>query len=115
MLERADFDAVLRGTDRFSHRALRVHFLRRPGSHARLGVVIAKRVASRAVDRNRFKRLAREAFRHTASALAGFDIVVVAKSDVLALEPRAVREALDATFERLAKLNAPLQVGTIAR
>ena len=115
MLERADFDAVLRGPDRFSHRALRLHYLRRPGTPARLGVVIAKRVASRAVDRNRFKRLTREAFRHAAPGLAGFDIVVVAKSDVLALEPGAVREALDATFARLAKLNAPVQVGTIAR
>ena len=115
MLERVEFDAVLRGSDRFSHRALRLHYLRRPGARARLGVVIAKRVAPRAVDRNRFKRLAREAFRPIADTLAGFDLVVVAKSDVLALDAHAVREALDSTFARLAKLNAPVQAGTIAR
>ena len=115
MLERVEFDAVLRGPDRLSHRAIRLHYLRQPGAGARLGVIIAKRVAPRAVDRNRFKRLAREAFRHVADALAGFDLVVVAKPDVLALDARAVREALDSTFARLAKLNAPVQVGTIAR
>ena len=94
---------------------MRLHFLRKPGAPARLGVVIAKRVAARAVDRNRFKRVTRETFRHAAAALAGFDVVVVAKPEVLALEPTAVREALESTFARLAKLNVPGQVGTIAR
>jgi len=43
---------------------------------ARIGIITSKRVASRAVDRNRMKRLVREAFRSMRLRLQGFDIVV---------------------------------------
>jgi ribonuclease P protein component len=43
---------------------------------ARLGLVIPKRLASRAVLRNLIKRLARESFRHLAHRLPAVDIVV---------------------------------------
>jgi ribonuclease P protein component len=43
-------------------------------SHARLGVVVAKRFAPRAVTRNAIKRVARELFRQ--SALPPIDCVV---------------------------------------
>jgi ribonuclease P protein component len=42
----------------------------------RLGVVIGRRVASRAVDRNRCKRHVRELFREVQSQLVGLDIVL---------------------------------------
>ena len=42
----------------------------------RLGMVISKRVAKRSVDRNRYKRLIREWFRHNQGRLAGRDWVV---------------------------------------
>jgi ribonuclease P protein component len=45
-----------------------------PLSHARLGVVVAKRFAPRAVTRNTIKRVARELFRQ--SALPPIDCVV---------------------------------------
>ena len=46
------------------------------GSVARLGIITSKRVASRAVDRNRAKRLVREAFRRMRHRLGGVDVVV---------------------------------------
>lgn len=45
-------------------------------SHARIGIIASKRVASRAVDRNRAKRLVREAFRKLRHRLGGIDVVV---------------------------------------
>lgn len=45
-------------------------------THARLGIIASKRVAPRAVDRNRGKRLIREAFRKLRHRFGGLDIVV---------------------------------------
>ena len=46
------------------------------GTQARVGVIASKRVAARAVDRNRAKRLVREAFRKVRHRLGGLDVVV---------------------------------------
>lgn len=46
------------------------------GNEARLGLVIGKKQAPRAVTRNLIKRLAREAFRLRREQLSGFDILV---------------------------------------
>ncbi len=45
-------------------------------SHARIGIIASKRVAPRAIDRNRAKRLVREAFRVMRHRLSGTDVVV---------------------------------------
>jgi ribonuclease P protein component len=45
-------------------------------SMARLGIIASKRIAPRAVDRNRAKRVVREAFRILRHGLGGRDIVV---------------------------------------
>jgi ribonuclease P protein component len=45
-------------------------------AHARIGIIAGKRVASRAVDRNRVKRLVREMFRLMRHRLDGVDVVV---------------------------------------
>ena len=45
-------------------------------SQARIGIIASKRVAPRAVDRNRMKRMVREAFRSIRRRLAGIDVVV---------------------------------------
>ena len=49
------------------------------GPHARIGIIVSKRVAARAVDRNRAKRLVREAFRKLRHRLGGVDVVVQLK------------------------------------
>nr|VFK29901.1 MAG: ribonuclease P protein component [Candidatus Kentron sp. MB]VFK33914.1 MAG: ribonuclease P protein component [Candidatus Kentron sp. MB]VFK76512.1 MAG: ribonuclease P protein component [Candidatus Kentron sp. MB] len=48
----------------------------------RLGLAISKRRVSRAVARNRVKRLIRESFRIHQRQLAGLDVVVIARSGV---------------------------------
>jgi ribonuclease P protein component len=45
-------------------------------SHARLGIVAAKRFAPRAVTRNTIKRVTRELFRQSALALPAIDCIV---------------------------------------
>lgn len=71
--------------------------------HARLGVVVAKRLAPRAVTRNLVKRLAREIFRK--AELKGVDCIV-RLSQPLAKRPhpastRALRASIGAELARL--------------
>jgi ribonuclease P protein component len=43
---------------------------------ARLGIVVSKRIARRAVDRSYAKRLIRETFRREQQRLIGYDVLV---------------------------------------
>jgi ribonuclease P protein component len=56
--------------------ALRAYVRRNEKSHARLGVIVGRRWAPRAVDRNRVKRLVRESFRQHAGRLGSIDVIV---------------------------------------
>jgi ribonuclease P protein component len=60
---------------------------------ARVGFTVSKRVAKKAVERNRIRRRLKEAVRQVApgSALAGFDYVLVGR-----------RSALNERFDRIA-------------
>jgi len=53
-----------------------VHYRPNGLSGARLGVVVAKRLARRANVRNLVKRIVREQFRRNRASLEGFDLVV---------------------------------------
>jgi len=52
-----------------------------PG-HSRFGVALAKRTVSGAVDRNRLKRIAREAFRKHCVKFLGIDLVLVPRKAI---------------------------------
>ena len=52
----------------------------------RLGMVIAKKHVSKAIHRNRIKRLIRNSFRNTARSLSGLDIVVLARKNASELD-----------------------------
>jgi ribonuclease P protein component len=76
LVTKADFDRVFAGNQRA--RTDYVVVMARPNEvgHPRLGMVIAKRLLARAVDRNRVKRCVRESFRQVLPALPACDFVV---------------------------------------
>jgi ribonuclease P protein component len=100
----AEFSAV------FSHRrVLRgerfdLHYRPNEGGGARLGLVIAKKLARRSVLRNLLKRVGREAFRHSRAELPAFDLVLRLAKPV-ASAGRATRQTarmeIDALLRRL--------------
>lgn len=101
----------LRQADEFSsvfaaRRVLRgryfdLHYLSGNAATARLGLIIAKRLARRAVQRNLLKRIAREAFRHARPALPNYDLVLrLTKSPGSLLDSEA-RLSWRADIERL--------------
>jgi len=74
---------------------------------ARLGLVVPKRNAKRAVHRNLVKRLAREAFRHVCSQLPAYDLVLRlgkplnAKTATLDSQRKVWRSEIDSLLQRL--------------
>jgi ribonuclease P protein component len=69
---------------------------------ARLGLTVSRRAAKRAVDRNRLKRHAREAFRMQ-EGLPPWDYVVLARPGAAKADNRTLRASLEGHFERLKK------------
>ncbi len=68
---------------------------------ARLGLAISKRVAKRAVERNRIKRLVRESFRRVRHRLPAVDVMVMAREQAAGVPgPELLRE-LDRLWEKL--------------
>jgi len=82
------------------HRTAHFVLYARPNqlSHARLGVVAAKRLAPRAVTRNTIKRLARELFRQ--SALPAIDCIVRLSKPVNSRAEPATNAQLKAVLRR---------------
>lgn len=76
LVVKADFDRVFAENQRA--RTNYVMVMARPNQvgHPRLGMVVAKRVLARAVDRNRVKRCVRESFRQVMAGLPACDFVV---------------------------------------
>lgn len=74
---------------------------------SRLGLVVPKRNAKRAVHRNLVKRLAREAFRHVCSQLPAYDLVLRlgkplnAKAESLERQRKEWRTQMDELLQRL--------------
>ena len=97
---------MLRTGQRHGTRGLRVHYLTRDASdasEARLGLVVPKRIAPRALDRNRVKRVARESFRHWRGTLPPLDLVLVAVSGAAGMSRAELRQGCDQLFGRLAQ------------
>jgi len=76
LCRREQFTATLAAGDPRARRHFRLYVRRNGLSQARIGIIASRRVAPRAVDRNRMKRMVREAFRAMALRPAGVDLVV---------------------------------------
>jgi ribonuclease P protein component len=63
-------------------------------SNSRLGLAISKKIYKRAVDRNLFKRLARETFRQNQEDLESLDFVVMIKKTTRATNKVIIQDLL---------------------
>jgi ribonuclease P protein component len=98
----AEFDRVYRRGRSVANRYLVLYTFPRDGSEpARIGLSVGRKVGG-AVERNQVKRLLREACAKRADALpAGYDIVLVARTDAHALASERGFEGIAAALEEL--------------
>jgi ribonuclease P protein component len=103
LARKQDFQHVFAKSDKLAHK--HVLGLYRPNAflHPRLGIIVSKHQAKRAVDRNRVKRLVRESFRHHKQALNGLDIIVMLRSGWTTLDNAALRDEMDHLWLALAQ------------
>ena len=97
----AEFEALMRSGTRRTFNGFTFFFSARPAGPARLGILISRKHAPLATDRNRIKRCIREAFRQAESGLGSIDLLVRPPYGFKA--PTGTVVKLRSCMERLAK------------
>lgn len=101
LVTKAEFDSLFKNASKMSQKSLVVLYKPNQVKHARLGVIIGKRVAKKAVFRNQFKRVMRESFRHYKERLSAFDIVIIARAHNDTFDKQKLREGIDQLWKKL--------------
>lgn len=96
-----DYSSVFAFRRALRGRYLTVHYRPNGQGSARLGVVVAKKLARRAVARNLVKRICREVFRVRRGALPTLDLVVRLSSPLAAASRDELRDELLGLLARL--------------
>jgi ribonuclease P protein component len=102
----AQFRAVLARGERRSSANFAIRVMPNELTVPRLGTIAARKVAKRAVDRNRGRRLVREWFRLQQDQLAPLDIVVQFRTDLRNSSSAALRAELGKLMNRLGAAGA---------
>lgn len=96
LLNAGDYQSVFRRARyKVSSKHILILAIENRSAHARLGLVVGKKHIKLAVQRNRFKRLARESFRHQQQALAGLDIIILVRGNLSGEENARIRQNID--------------------
>ena len=109
---RAEYTTVFNGARRVSDPLMTLHWLK-GDTPARLGLAVSRKVDTRAVGRNRIKRVLRDATRHLLPCLAGGDFVVVARSAAKTASNQQIREAFERLLRRAGALPVVAAGGTM--
>jgi len=103
----SEFRELVRVGRKSQDRLFSVYALANGFDHGRLGITVSRRVSARAVDRNRIKRLIREAYRHEPVRLCGVDLVVIARPAALEAEVPEMLQSLRNHWSALQKACKP--------
>ncbi|WP_285447557.1 ribonuclease P protein component [Xanthomonas sp. LMC-A-07] len=109
---RAQYTVVFDIARRTSDPLLSLHW-RSGETPPRLGMAVSRKVDTRAVGRNRIKRVLRDAMRHLLPELAGGDYVIVARSAAAKATNPQIRDAFVRLLRRAGALPLPAAPGTM--
>jgi len=103
----AQYRGVFANAQRFADRYFTLLVGNDRTSQPRLGLAVAKRVAPRAVDRNRLKRLIRETFRINQTTLPNADVVVMVRPIACHTDSATLAASLNHQWQRISRQCAP--------
>lgn len=98
-----EFAAVLKSGAAHRSRHFVLKHRANDGGGARIGLVVARRLLKRAVDRNLVKRIAREAFRAARRRLTSADLVLRLAAAPAGIDRREIRSEIDGLLARLSR------------
>ena len=111
-LDSSKYKAVFAGKRSFYGQTLTIWVAFSTDAGRRAGVVVSKRNFRRAVDRNRAKRLMREAFRLSRHHLVpNVDLILIARSGIAGRKCRDVIQDLERVCRRAKLWQAPSSQG----
>ncbi|HEX7324802.1 MAG TPA: ribonuclease P protein component [Rhodanobacteraceae bacterium] len=110
----ADFHGLRRPSGRASVRCFALRWSESTTGHSRLGMAVSRKVSTRAVVRNRIKRVVRESFRQRRVRLPALDLLVIAQTAAATTENADLRDDLERAWRRVQALKPPAAPGTIA-
>lgn len=104
LLTKQDFDRVFSFRKRYFFDLFVAYYCRNDFQRPRLGIIVSKRNAKKAVDRNRVKRVIRESFRLYKNKLPNNDYVICLRN-MKSVDKTALRKTVDLLWQRS---NAPI-------
>lgn len=105
LITKAEFKSVFDEAQKISQKHLLVLYKPNQNKHSRLGLIVSKRFANKAVSRNRIKRVIRESFRHIHEELTHMDIIIISRQQCDKLSKGKLREGIDKLWEKLKKVS----------
>lgn len=103
LLKKPQYDFVFQSAKRIGTRFITVLYRKNELEVPRLGLIVSKKSAKRAHDRNRFKRVTRESFRLLQHRLPFVDIVVMSRAHIAEVENKYLFDELEYVWKRIAK------------
>lgn len=100
-----DFQFVFAQAEKFANRHWTMIVRANPLSEGRVGLAISKKQLSRAVWRNRVKRIAREGFRLHKNHLCGYDIVVLGRRGMQDIDNPTLAKSFFHLINKIANSN----------
>ncbi|MEO8417215.1 MAG: ribonuclease P protein component [Methylophilaceae bacterium] len=106
LIKTDDFSSVFNFRKRISGRFLAIHYQQNQYGWARLGLIVGKKTARLAVNRNYMKRVLRELFRKQQSQLQSVDLVVRTQKPFARMDYQLVEQEF---AELLSKLHHQIE------
>jgi ribonuclease P protein component len=104
LVTQAEYKALFNQSNKVSYRFLTILYKKNNNLYGRIGLIVGKRVAKKAVTRNKIKRVIRESFRFQQQKLSGIDLIVIARKQCDKLSKQKLREGIDQLWEKLLML-----------
>ncbi len=102
LLDAAAYGRVFNAVEvRASHKYLLLLATSNRLDHHRLGIIVARKNVKHAVQRNRFKRIVREVFRHQDHVPPGLDVIVMARKGVDTLDSKTLSTIVRQQWQKL--------------
>lgn len=101
LISKTDYQSVFANPCKITYKYLLALYRSNSLNHARLGIIVSKHHAKRAVQRNCFKRVVRESFRLQQDALKGLDIIILLRSECTPLKAEMGKQLLRTDVDKL--------------